>query len=32
MTKAIIICVDDEPSVLESLRRELSEAFEDQYD
>ena len=32
MTKAIILCVDDEPSVLDSLRRELSESFEDQYE
>ena len=32
MSKAVIICVDDEPAVLESLRRELSETFEDQCD
>lgn len=32
MAKAVIICVDDEPAVLESLRRELSETFEDQCD
>ncbi|MEM9136005.1 MAG: hybrid sensor histidine kinase/response regulator [Cyanobacteria bacterium P01_F01_bin.42] len=30
--KAVIICVDDEPAVLESLKRELSEAFEDRCD
>ncbi len=29
MSKPIIICVDDEPAVLDSLRRELSEEFED---
>jgi DNA-binding NtrC family response regulator len=28
MMKPIIVCVDDEPAVLDSLRRELSEAFE----
>ena len=29
MTKPIVLCIDDEPSVLDSLRRELSENFED---
>jgi signal transduction histidine kinase len=29
MSKPIIVCVDDEPAVLDSLRRELSEAFEE---
>ena len=32
MSKAVILCVDDEPAVLDSLRRELSEGFNDQYD
>lgn len=32
MPKAVILCVDDEPAVLDSLRRELSEGFHDQYD
>ena len=31
MTKYAIICVDDERNVLESLRNEISEAFEDNY-
>ncbi len=29
MSKPIILCVDDEPAVLDSLRRELSEIFEE---
>jgi signal transduction histidine kinase len=29
MSKPVIVCVDDEPAVLDSLRRELSEAFEE---
>lgn len=29
MSKPVIVCVDDEIAVLDSLRRELSEAFED---
>lgn len=29
MSKSVIVCVDDETAVLDSLRRELSEAFED---
>jgi signal transduction histidine kinase len=29
MTKPVIVCVDDEPAVLDSLRRELSEVFEE---
>lgn len=29
MSKPVIVCVDDESAVLDSLRRELSEAFED---
>jgi signal transduction histidine kinase len=29
MAKPVIVCVDDEPAVLDSLRRELSEAFEE---
>jgi signal transduction histidine kinase len=28
MMKPVIVCVDDEPAVLDSLRRELSEVFE----
>jgi signal transduction histidine kinase len=29
MPKPVIVCVDDEPAVLDSLRRELSEVFEE---
>ena len=29
MFKPVILCIDDEPSVLDSLRRELTELFED---
>lgn len=32
MSKPVIVCVDDEVAVLASLRRELSEVFEDQCD
>lgn len=32
MSKPVIVCVDDEPAVLDSLRRELSEAFEESYE
>ena len=31
MSKAAILCVDDEPLVLRSLQRELHQAFGDQY-
>ena len=29
MSKPIVLCIDDEPSVLDSLRRELTDLFED---
>lgn len=32
MSKPVIVCVDDEPAVLDSLRRELSEMFEKSYE
>ncbi|PZD71393.1 Sensor protein TorS [Acaryochloris thomasi RCC1774] len=32
MSKPVIVCVDDEPAVLDSLRRELSEVFEESYE
>jgi two-component system, NtrC family, sensor kinase len=32
MTKPVVICIDDEPTVLDSLRRELSEALEDEFE
>ena len=32
MNKPVVICIDDEPIVLESLRRELEEALENKFD
>jgi PAS domain S-box-containing protein len=32
MTKPVVICIDDEPTVLDSLRRELSESLEDEFE